>query len=109
MEITGTQNIPADRQTVWNALHDPTVLRQCLPGCESVTRAEDGTLSVVVAAAVGPLRARFNGTLRITEAREPESCVIVFEGQGGAVGFGKGKSSVQLAENAQGTQLVYGA
>ncbi|HKX43683.1 MAG TPA: carbon monoxide dehydrogenase subunit G [Burkholderiaceae bacterium] len=109
MDITGSQTIPAPRQAVWDALHDPAVLKQCLPGCESVERAPDGTLRVVVAAAVGPLRARFNGTLRLTEAREPESCVIVFEGQGGAVGFGRGKSGVQLSETAQGTQLAYTA
>jgi hypothetical protein len=32
-----------------------------------------------------------------------------FEGQGGAVGFGKGTASVVLTENAEGTQLNYEA
>lgn len=109
MEFTGIQTIPATRQAVWDALNDPVVLKQCLPGCESVERADDGRFRVVVATAIGPLRARFNGVLRITEGLPPESCVIVFEGQGGAVGFGKGQSSVQLTETAEGTQLSYSA
>jgi len=109
MEITGTQHIPALRQTVWSALNDPTVLKQCLPGCESVEQISPQEFRVVVATAIGPLRARFNGTLRMTEADPPQSCVMVFEGQGGAVGFGKGSSSVTLRETPEGTELTYSA
>ena len=60
-------------------------------------------------AAVGPLKARFNGKLRMTDARPPSSCVLHFEGQGGAMGFGKGTSTVSLREVAEGTELTYTA
>ncbi len=109
MEINGSQSIGAPRQKVWDALNDPAVLRQCLPGCESVERVSPEEFSVVMAAAIGPLRARFNGKLRMTQAEPPKSCVMVFEGQGGAVGFGKGTSSVALTETADGTTLAYTA
>jgi carbon monoxide dehydrogenase subunit G len=109
MEITGTQVIPAMRSRVWDALNDPSILKACLPGCESVERDGPEAFKVVVAAAVGPLRARFNGALKITQAQAPESCVLVFEGQGGAMGFGKGSSSVTLREVAQGTEVLYSA
>jgi carbon monoxide dehydrogenase subunit G len=109
MEITGTQVIPAMRSRVWDALNDPSILKACLPGCESVERDGPEAFKVVVAAAVGPLRARFNGALKITQAQAPESCVLVFEGQGGAMGFGKGSSSVTLREIAQGTEVLYSA
>jgi carbon monoxide dehydrogenase subunit G len=109
MEITGTQVIPAPRSRVWDALNDPSILKACLPGCESVERTGPEGFKVVVAAAIGPLRARFNGALKITEAQAPQSCVMVFEGQGGAVGFGKGSSSVDLRETADGTELSYSA
>ncbi|NUZ07293.1 SRPBCC family protein [Piscinibacter koreensis] len=109
MEITGLQQIPAPRQVVWDALNDPAVLKQCLPGCESVERTSPDEFKVIVAAAIGPLKARFNGLLKITEARPPESCVMVFEGQGGAVGFGKGTSSVSLRDADGGTELAYTA
>jgi carbon monoxide dehydrogenase subunit G len=109
VDITGTQLIPAPRDAVWQALNDPEVLKRCLPGCESVERVDEHSFKVVVAAAIGPLRARFNGSLRMTESRAPESCVMVFEGQGGAVGFGKGSSTVALRETADGTELTYSA
>lgn len=109
MEITGTQQILAPRNAVWDALNDPAILKQCLPGCELVERTSPEEFRTVVAAAIGPLRARFNGKLRMTEAKPPESCVMVFEGQGGAVGFGKGSSSVSLRETPDGTELSYSA
>lgn len=109
MEINGTQVINADRQIVWDALNDPAILRQCLPGCESVEKTSDTEFKVVVATAIGPLRARFNGTLRMEQAEPPKSCVMVFEGQGGAVGFGKGSTTVALSETAGGTELAYSA
>ena len=109
MEINGTQVIPASRMEVWNALNDTTILKRCLPGCESVEQSGEGAFRVVVATAIGPLRARFTGTLRMTEANPPQSCVMVFEGQGGAVGFGKGSTTVALSETTAGTELSYSA
>jgi hypothetical protein len=109
MEITGTQAIAAPRSRVWDALNDPAVLKRCLPGCESVERSSPDEFKVVVAVAIGPLRARFNGTLRIAEADPPKACVMVFEGQGGPVGFGKGTSTVTLSETPAGTELAYSA
>jgi carbon monoxide dehydrogenase subunit G len=109
MEIIGTQTIPAPRATVWAALNDPQVLKKCLPGCESVERTAEDEFKVVVVTSIGPLRARFNGVLRLTEVNAPVSCVMVFEGQGGAVGFGKGSSAVTLSETPEGTALAYNA
>ncbi len=109
MEITGTQTLPASRQKVWDALNDPDILKKCLPGCESVEQTNDTEYKVVIAATIGPLRARFNGRLRMTEMSPPSSCTMVFEGQGGPVGFGKGSSVVRLEQAPNGTELSYTA
>ena len=109
MEITGTQTIPAPRDVVWTALNNPEVLKKCLPGCESVEATTPEEFKVVVVTAIGPLRARFNGVLRMSEINAPESCVMVFEGQGGAVGFAKGSATVTLKAVAEGTELNYTA
>jgi uncharacterized protein len=109
MDIIGQQVIPAAREVVWQALNDPLILKACLPGCESVERVSPEEFQVVIKTSIGPLRARFEGSLKITEALPPESCVMHFEGQGGAVGFGKGTSIVNLRETAEGTELSYEA
>ncbi len=109
MEITGIQTITATRQKVWDALNDPDILKKSLPGCESVERTSANEFKVIMAAAIGPLRARFNGVLKMSDVQAPESCTMVFEGQGGAVGFGKGNSSVRLTELQGQTELTYTA
>ena len=109
MQITGTNIIAAPGHRVWSALNDPEVLRRCLPGCESVERTSPEDFKIVMTASVGPLKARFNGKLRMTDARPPTDCVLQFEGQGGAMGFGKGSSTVSLREVPEGTELTYTA
>jgi carbon monoxide dehydrogenase subunit G len=109
MEILGQQLISAPRQKVWNALNDPLILKECLPGCESVEQLSPEEFRVIIKTAIGPLKARFQGSLKISEAKVPEFCVMHFEGQGGAIGFGKGTASVTLKEAADGTDLSYEA
>jgi carbon monoxide dehydrogenase subunit G len=109
MDIIGQQVIPASRDAVWKALNDPVVLKACLPGCESVEQTSPEEFRVAIKAVIGPLRARFQGVLKIAEAQPPESCVMHFEGQGGAIGFGKGSAQVRLRETPGGTELSYDA
>jgi len=109
MEIIGTKLIPSPRELVWRALNDPEILKACLPGCESVDKLSDTDFKVTIKTAIGPLRARFQGSLKMEDVNAPESCVMQFEGQGGAVGFGKGSSKVKLVQTAQGTELSYEA
>jgi carbon monoxide dehydrogenase subunit G len=109
MDIIGQQVIPASRDAVWKALNDPVVLKACLPGCESVVQTSPEEFRVAIKAVIGPLRARFQGVLKIAEAQPPESCVMHFEGQGGAIGFGKGSAQVRLLETPEGTELTYDA
>jgi carbon monoxide dehydrogenase subunit G len=109
MELTGERLLPLARERVWDALNDPEILKVSVPGCESLERVDDTHYKVVMAAAVGPVKARFNGKLTLTDLRAPESYSLSFEGSGGAAGFGKGTAQVELAPEGTGTRLVYRA
>lgn len=111
MDISGEYLIPADRRTVWQAINDPEVLRDCIPGCDSLTLAEDGLgYDATVTAKVGPVKATFRGSVRLEDIVEPESYRIVGEGKGGAAGFAKGGANVMLEEiDAGNTRLTYKA
>jgi carbon monoxide dehydrogenase subunit G len=109
MEINGSQIIAAKRELVWSSLNDPDTLKQCLPGCESVEKISDDLYKIVLVAVVGPMRIRFKGSLQMSEAKPPISCHMIFEGQGGVAGFGKGTANVTLNEVPDGTELVYSA
>ena len=110
MEMSSTRIVHANPDTVWNALNDPAVLKDSIPGCESFERVADDQWRTVVAAKVGPVSARFNGTIRIVDATPPSGYTLKFEGQGGAAGFANGEAKVSLApSNGGDTALSYTA
>jgi carbon monoxide dehydrogenase subunit G len=110
MELSNTRIVPASPQVVWNALNDPAVLKDCLPGCESFERGADGAYTVVMAARVGPVSARFTGRMTMSDIDAPRSYTLHFEGQGGAAGFARGQAHVALApEGEQHTSMTYTA
>src|SRR3546814_1427791 len=41
MQMTGQYRIEAPRETVWQALNDVEVLRQCIPGVEEIEKTSD--------------------------------------------------------------------
>lgn len=106
MELKSEQTLPVDRDTAWEALNDVELLRQSIPGCESLTVAGEGAYELVVLAAVGPVKARFKGRLQIEEPDPPQSYTIRFDGQGGAAGFGKGHARVELEPDGQTRTLL---
>jgi carbon monoxide dehydrogenase subunit G len=109
MELTGEHLIPVPQQQVWDALNDPEVLKACIQGCETIERVSDTEFKVALTAAVGPVKAKFNGKLLLADLNPPTSYALTFEGSGGAAGFGKGGATVVLAPEGDGTKLVYSA
>jgi len=107
MKMSGEYRIPAPRQAVWDALIDPEILKFCIPGCEEMVKNGENAFDAKVVAKVGPVRAKFGGTVELTDIDAPNGCRITGQGQGGAAGFAKGAATVQLAEEGGGTILSY--
>ena len=108
MEMTGEQLIMARRETVWNALNDPAVLKDCIPGCNMIEKLSNTEFSMGMTAAIGPIKAKFKGKLLLTNVDAPNSYELSFEGQGGMAGFAKGGSKVNLEPNGDSeTRLAY--
>lgn len=107
MEMTGEQLIPADRQRVWDALNDPEVLKQCIPGCQTLEQTGDNGFEATVQAKVGPVKAKFKGAVTLSNINAPTSYTISGEGKGGAAGFAKGSADVTLEDAPEGTLLKY--
>jgi carbon monoxide dehydrogenase subunit G len=108
MELSNTRTVPLPRPVVWAALNDPAVLKDCLPGCESLEADGEHAWRVVMAARVGPVSARFNGRMSMTDIHEPETYTLQFEGQGGAAGFARGDARVTLTPIAgDQTEMAY--
>ena len=107
MQMNGTRQLNATADQAWQALNDPDMLKACIPGCDRFEAVTDTQYAMGVSIRIGPVSAKFSGTVTLDEVVPPTSYVIHFEAQGGVAGFGKGSSRVQLVPNDQGVELQY--
>jgi carbon monoxide dehydrogenase subunit G len=107
MQFTGSFTVPAPRQRVWEGLNDPEILRQCIPGCEALTRLSPNEFEGKVVAKVGPVKASFTGKVTLSDLDPPNGYTISGEGKGGVAGFAKGGAKVKLSDAGSGTLLEY--
>ena len=110
MELTAQQTLPVSQAQAWEALNDTAMLQAAIPGCESITPTEPQHYELAILAAIGPVKARFKGKLRLEDLQPPTSYTIHFEGQGGQAGHGKGHAAIRLeATGPHETMLHYTA
>ena len=110
VNMEGEEHIAAPVDKVWAALNDAEILKQCIPGCQSLEKKSDTELEAVVSLKIGPIKAKFNGTVELTHLKPPHSYTIQGEGKGGVAGFAKGGADVTLKEDgAEATVLSYTA
>jgi len=107
MEMNQTQRLPVPQEVAWAALNDTALLKQCIPGCESIEPDGENAYLLALTAAVGPVKARFKGRMALQDIQAPQSYTIQFDGQGGAAGFGKGSAKVTLTPEGDETLLAY--
>jgi len=107
MEMTGSERILASRQTVWDSLNDPDILRQCIPGCQSLEKTGENQMAATVKIKIGVIAATFNGEVRLEDIDAPNGYTIAGEGKGGVAGFAKGNAKVSLADDGDATVLNY--
>jgi len=99
--------IPRDRDTVFQALNDPEILKQSIPGCEELTSTGENELEATVVVKFGPVKASFNSNVVLDPTGGPENFKLSGSGDAGVAGFAKGGADVLLSENDDGTLLTY--
>lgn len=107
MHMAGEQRIAAPRQRVWEALNDPEILRQCIPGCQSLERDGADKFNAVAEVKIGPIGARFKGAVQLSDLDAPNGYTISGQGSGGVAGNAKGGAKVRLSDDGAGTLVRY--
>jgi carbon monoxide dehydrogenase subunit G len=107
MELSEEIRINAPRATVFAALNDVAILKQAIPGCESLEAVPPTEFTAVVVSKVGPLTARFTGGVSLIDIVAPESYTMIGEGKGGPAGFAKMRTDVVLEDEGNSTLMRY--
>ena len=106
MKLIGSYKLNVKKEIVWQALNNPDILKQCIPGCESFVKESSTVFSASATNQIGPMNATFSGKISLSNIKENESYIISGEGQS-AVGFANGNADVKLAEENGLTTLSY--
>ena len=106
MKFSGTYKLNARKEIVWQALNDPNILKQCIPGCESFKKESDTVFNATATNQIGPMNATFFGNVTLSNIEENQSYTLSGEGQS-PVGFVNGSADVNLVENNGTTVLNY--
>lgn len=109
MDVSGNQKVKAPRPQVFNALLDPEVLKNCVPGCEGAEFVDFPTgrqLKLVVSPNIPGLKGPYNVFLQTGEVVAPSRVVLIAEPKS-SVGSIKATCIIDLTEDAGGTLLNY--
>ena len=70
--IEGEERIEAPiAEGVGSAQRSLTVLKECIPGCQSLEKTSDTDLAATVVLKIGPIKATFNGEVTLNNLKPP--------------------------------------
>ncbi|MCB2114752.1 MAG: carbon monoxide dehydrogenase subunit G [Rhodobacteraceae bacterium] len=107
MQLSDHRVIKASPDTVWAAILNPEILKEAIPGCESMTGSPETGYEAIVVQKVGPVKARFTGAVTLSDIVPGKAVTISGEGKGGPAGFAKGGAKVSFTPEGNGTRLSY--
>ena len=96
MKLSGSYEFNATPEKVWQTLTDPQSLSACIPGCEKMEALGNDEYSATVTVSMGPIRSKFDATVKMVDMKPYESYSLIIEGKGPS-GFVRGESQVRLA------------
>ena len=106
MKLSGSYQINLEKQKVWEALNDPEILKQAIPGCEEFKKNSDTEFTAKATNKIGPFNASFTGDIELRDLNPPNSYKISGSGNS-PVGFASGEATVKLEDFENGTKLIY--
>ena len=106
MKLSGSYKLNVKKEVVWQALNDPNILRQCIPGCESFEKESDTIFNAAATKQIGPMNTTFSGKVTLSNIKQNQSYTLSGEGQS-SVGFANGSADVKIKEENGTTTLSY--
>lgn len=106
MKVSGEYTFDAPQDLVWEALQDPDVLSNAMPGGEGFSEVGENEFSGNLKIKVGPVQGKFKGNIKLEDVVPPESYQMKVDGKG-APGFVKATGGIKLTPEGDKTHMAY--
>lgn len=106
MDISGEYTFDAPQDLVWEALQDPDVLSNAMPGGEGFAEVGNNEFEGNLKIKVGPVQGVFKGNIKLVDVVPPDSYRMEVDGKG-APGFVKASGGLKLTPQGDKTHMAY--
>ncbi len=108
MRVEGSFIVAAPRERVFAEITNPALMAGCIPGCEAIEVIDGKTYRARILVEVGPIKARFNLVVEVTEEEAPVRVASVTRGEEGTrASVISSTNELLLAPAEGGTEVKY--
>lgn len=106
LSASGSTQIPATPEEVFDVLMDPEALAKVIPGCRELEQIGENSYRADVTISIGMIKARYEATIALSDIKRPHS--LRLQGSGvSSLGGAEGGGDIVLEANGQGTLMKY--
>ncbi|NHC61939.1 xanthine dehydrogenase family protein molybdopterin-binding subunit [Paenalcaligenes suwonensis] len=106
LSASGSTQISASPEQVFDVLLDPVALAAVIPGCRELQRIGENKYRADVTISIGMIKARYEATIELSNIQRPHS--LHLQGAGvSSLGGADGGGDIVLAANEHGTLMTY--
>ena len=102
----GVTMVPAERDKVWEAILNPEVLAEIIPGCRKMEQVRENQFRADLSLGVGIVKGRFSADVKLSDL-DPPNFVVLSGELDGPLGASRGSGKINLEAVAGGTRVVY--
>ncbi|EST51509.1 carbon monoxide dehydrogenase subunit G [Brevibacillus panacihumi W25] len=106
MQLSGEAKFANSVQHIWDALHDPEILKGAIPGCERLDLTGQGEYDVVMKLGVAAVKGEYTGKVKLEDVEAGAHYILLAEGSG-SPGHVKAKMDCKLLPTDKGCTLVW--
>ena len=105
MKLNGTHKFKASSYQVFQAILNPNVLKECIPGCQSIEYINAESIMANITTPFPGLKGPYSAIIRIAQRQEPSILVLEVQrqGRGGSI---NATSHIDITDDTDGGALL---
>ncbi|GAC1428913.1 MAG: carbon monoxide dehydrogenase subunit G [Ktedonobacteraceae bacterium] len=108
MKLNGSHKFKVSSVQVYNAILNPAVLKECIPGCQTVEYLDPNSIKASITTPLPGLKGPYNVIINIAQRQAPNNLTLQVQrqGTGGSI---NALSNINILDEPDGALLKYDA